>query len=155
MNIFYLDHDPYTAVTYLMDIHVRKMTLETCQLLMTTDVLHGYARPYRPTHINHPCRLSLEDTINYNWLCVYFGYICKEYSYRFGHRHSCEEYYVKYYSDQVLLCVPNFPQCMPMCFKRFNTVDAYRKYYRHKYQEFFSRNMANYTKRETPSWMYN
>ena len=155
MNIFYLDEDPVISCSYLMDIHVRKMTLETCQLLMTTDVLHGYRRPYRPTHVNHPCRLALEDITNYLWLCRYFEAICGEYRFRFNHDHACSQYMVTFYFNRglVSLCKPNFPQCFPDVFKRENVIDGYREYYRWKYKNFLERGIAHYTKRRIPWWL--
>lgn len=155
MNIFYLDNDPYVACTYLMDVHVRKMILETCQLLMTTDVLHGCDRPYKPTHINHPCRLALENVNNYSWLCRYFKCICNEFVYRFGHHHVCETYCDMYYHQPMHICNPTFPQCMPDVFKRSSVIAGYRAYYQNKYHLFSLRGIAGYTGRMVPYWLYN
>jgi hypothetical protein len=154
MNIFYIDKDPAIAAQGLMDVHIRKMTLETCQLLMTHDTLNGKIRPYRPTLKYHPCRVLLANEANYNWLCRYFQYICTEFKYRFDHSHACEYYYNKFYSMPIQLSSePNFPQCMPNEFKCPNTIDAYRAYYKSKYKDFMQRSIAKYTKRCKPLWL--
>ena len=154
MNIFYIDPDPTYAAQSLMDVHVRKMTLETCQLLMTHDVLNGLPRPYRPTHTNHPCRLSLYNINNYLWLVRYFYVICKEFKFRFDHDHACWDYYLEYYlrlnqnGDD-----PQFPQCMPIEFKRDTPLDGYRAYYKYKVDTFMQRGICKYTRRDTPYWL--
>lgn len=153
MNIVYLDENPHTACTYLMDVQVRKMILETCQLLMTTDILHGLMRPYKPTHMKHPCRLALEERNNYLGLCDYFRNICEEYRYRFGKSHKCKVYYEMHYRTDAYYTKPVFPQCMPDNCKRDNPVDGYREYYRTKYEEFTRSGIARYTGREKPAWM--
>ena len=97
------------------DKHVIKMILEYSQLLSTAHrVLDGQqtasvsksgrlarrwtlpdAREsmlYSATHINHPsavwCRLSKH---NYIWLQSLLVELCKEYTYRYGKVHKCEE----------------------------------------------------------------
>ena len=45
MNIFYLDENPWTCAQWMVDRHVVKMILETCQLLSTAHrVLDGTAK---------------------------------------------------------------------------------------------------------------
>ena len=153
MNIFYLDENPAKACRYLMDVHVRKMTLETCQLLMTTDILHGYSRPWKPTHMNHPCRVALEDNNNYIWLCHYFREICNEFYFRFGKQHRCVTFQFMLYTMTEDYSPPHFPQCMPEEFRRDNCVEAYREYYKSKYKEFSERGIAKYTNRGVPEWL--
>jgi len=115
MNIFYLSHDPIECAQYHVDSHCIKMILEYSQLLSTAHrVLDGqevtvksktgrnvkrYVLPderesilYSATHINHPsavwCRQS--DS-NYIWLSKLLQACCKEYTYRYGKVHKCEE----------------------------------------------------------------
>ena len=154
MNIFYIDKDPALAAQGLMDVHVRKMILESCQLLMTHDTLNGLTRPFLPTHTMHPCRLALRDINSYNWLCIYLGQLCAEFRYRFGHRHAWEDQYDLFYSQpRILTADPMFPQCMPDEFMCSDTVEAYRSYYRAKRFDFMLNNMAKYTNRSQPDWL--
>lgn len=142
------------AAQGLMDVHLRKMILESCQLLMTHDTLNGLYRPYLPTHTMHPCRISLRNINNYSWLCIYLGQLCNEFRHRFSHSHACEEFYNAFYSQSnVLLSDPIFPQCMPDEFKCDDTVEAYRAYYRAKYFDFMLNCMSQYTNREKPVWL--
>lgn len=39
MNIFYLDHDPHVAARWMVDKHIVKMPLESCQMLSTAHRL--------------------------------------------------------------------------------------------------------------------
>lgn len=48
MNIFYLDHDPHRAAHWLVDKHVVKMPLESCQMLSTAHrLLDGRVEEHR------------------------------------------------------------------------------------------------------------
>jgi hypothetical protein len=115
MNIFYLNPDPKICAQEHLSKHVIKMILESCQLLSTAHRVidgsqfidktannHNITRYrledererilYKATHMNHPsaiwCRMS--DS-NYNWLYQLTVELCKEYTYRYGKTHKCEE----------------------------------------------------------------
>ena len=115
MNIFYLDNDVAKCAEMHNDKHVVKMILEYAQLLSTAHrVLDGVLTVgvsklgrkqqryvlsdereqvlYSATHINHPsavwCRQS--DS-NYIWLAKLLMACCKEYTYRYGKVHKCEQ----------------------------------------------------------------
>lgn len=134
MNIFYLDKEPRTAASYLVDVHVRKMLVETCQILSTvqrsllgyreTLVLSGQLK-YRQTlrnpkldrlimestHENHPCvKWVMEAAENHNWLTNYVYCLDQEYLMRFG-RQSIDK---KTYDKLILrLCVTIPTACFP------------------------------------------
>lgn len=115
MNIFYLDKNPRVCAEYHLDKHVVKMILEYCQLLSTAhriidgEEMIGKTKTgrnvkrwklnddrenvlYSATHVNHPsavwCRQSLA---NYQFLHNLLVELCKEYTYRYGKTHKCEE----------------------------------------------------------------
>ena len=115
MNIFYLNPDPKICAEEHISKHVVKMIIEYCQLLSTAHrVIDGthftdktvngrnIARYrlederekilYKATHLNHPsamwCRMT--DS-NYKWLYQLTVELCKEYTYRYGKTHKCEE----------------------------------------------------------------
>ena len=113
MNIFILDEDPQIAAQSQCDIHVRKMILESAQMLCTTHrVLDGimskqpsksgktlqkhWTLPdkrentlYKACHVNHPCTLWVRKSIgNYEWLYDHFIYLSYEYTHRFNKIHA-------------------------------------------------------------------
>ena len=115
MNIFYLDNNPIKCAEMHVDKHCIKMILEYAQLLSTAHrVLDGVLTVglsesgrkqqryilsderqqvlYSATHIHHPsaiwCRANLE---NYLWLHSLLVACCKEYTYRYGKVHKCQE----------------------------------------------------------------
>ena len=116
MNIFYLHNDPKVCAEMHADKHVVKMILEYCQLLSTAHryldgvesvgksasgrqmrrwVLNDSMREktlYKATHINHPSGIWVRKSFqNYLWLHNLLVELCKEYTYRYGKIHKCQE----------------------------------------------------------------
>lgn len=113
MNIFRVDGRPDFAAYALGDVHVRKMLLESCQLLSTAHrVLDGevieafskngrkikrYRLPdardytiYQASHTNHPCAVWTRESVeNYNWLVAHAFALAEEYEMRFSKKHKC------------------------------------------------------------------
>lgn len=111
MNVFFLDRDPKLAAAYHCDVHVRKMILESAQLLSTAHrVLDGEEcvriSPtgrklkywelldfreellYKPTHYNHPCAIwARESEANYYWLESLLRNLYNEYTTRYKRVH--------------------------------------------------------------------
>ena len=56
MQIFVLDYDPKKAASYLSDIHLNKMCLETAQILSSImvvnhiDLVEGMPKPFNVRH---------------------------------------------------------------------------------------------------------
>lgn len=94
MNIFFLDSDPEICAQYHLDVHVRKMIIESAQLLCSAHHLSGTDPdiiPYKLTHPNHPsAKWVRESTQNYNWLCDLAIALTREYTYRTGKVHKSE-----------------------------------------------------------------
>lgn len=85
MNIFATSPDPVICAAVLDDKRVVKMILESAQLLST--VLGG---PYRPTHLNHPCTIWVQESPAHQvWLYHHFIALLDEYTRRFQKIHSC------------------------------------------------------------------
>jgi hypothetical protein len=118
MNIFYVNSDSILAAQSLVDSHVVKMILESCQLLSTAHRLldgkmsvvsvvspkTGKVRKkkvwvlpdaresilYQATHINHPSAIwCRESKDNYLWLYNHTVELTREYTFRYGKRHKC------------------------------------------------------------------
>ena len=98
MNIFVINSNPFESAKQLCDAHVIKMILESCQLLSDQDRLHGLTdERYKITHVNHPCRKCLDNHSNYIWLSYHLYGLLKEYTYRYGKIHKCQNLYEKYW----------------------------------------------------------
>jgi hypothetical protein len=153
MNIFVLDNDIELCAQYHVDKHVVKMILETTQLLNNAFVKHNpMSSPiYRPTHVNHPCSIWASKTkSNFIWLNNLGLSLCKEYSYRYGKIHKCQEILERFAKKDFLLPdgeLTEFAKCMPDEFKSDNVVFSYRKYYMGAKQSF-----ASWKNRPIPEW---
>lgn len=174
MNIFFLDLDPMKAAQYHCDSHVRKMILESAQLLSTAHrVLNGIQyiiKPkkrsrtfwilddpdlnislYKASHVNHPCAVWVRSTFgNYTWLYKLFCYLCEEYSFRWNKQHKTS------FLREKLLTPPTnilFGKRMepylaiPEDCKLDSPVQSYRRYYNQ-----YKQHLAKWTKRERPFW---
>jgi hypothetical protein len=133
MNIFYLDEDPILAARQLCDEHVRKMQIESAQMLCTAHWESGSTAPYRRAHTNHPStKWTRESILHYRWLVVHAIEICNVFTYMYNKRHKTHDVL-----DWLKINEPNIPnigfreppQCMPEEYKRHNTVEAYKLFY--------------------------
>lgn len=176
MNIFAVDNDAVISAQSLVDRHVVKMILESCQLLSTAHrLLDGeqyidktktgrnvkrWRLPderetvlYSATHINHPSAVWCRTTIyNYNWLYQHFVALMNEYTYRYGKVHKCESMsqWLVYPPKNIKIAelTPVTP-AMPDEYKVPNDhVESYRNYYRTAKER-----MHKWTKREKPEWI--
>lgn len=133
MNIFVLDRDIDTCVSYHCDKHVVKMVLETAQILCS-PFKPGHA-PYKRTHYNHPCsqwaRASLS---NYKWLCNFGSALADEYTRRYDKKHK-SRLVIRWCLEHINeLSLPDtemteFAQAMPVQYRTKDAVEAYRNYY--------------------------
>lgn len=152
MNIFVLDADTEKCAQYHADQHVVKMTLESTQILCTVLSLLGFAAPYRPTHVRHPCvRWAGESLSNWRWLLNLTFHLNAEYRYRFERQRD-------HRSAVVARALPlppisdigltEFAQAMPEVYRvPGDPVLAYRKFYIAEKSRF-----ATWTKRAPPPW---
>jgi len=100
MNIFATNKGAWKSAQALDNKRVIKMCLESAQLLSTAmHVMGAPGAPYQATHINHPCSVwTRASAANYLWLINHFTALCKEYTYRYGKVHKCEQYLDVFYS---------------------------------------------------------
>ena len=138
MNIFYLDNDVDIAAQYHTDKHVVKMILEYAQLLCTShrivdniesDVL------YKSTHKNHPSAKFVRMTSgNYYYVYQLFLALCREYTYRYGKVHKTDSRLRHALKDAPIHItigdMTRVPQAMPDKYKCYDSIIAYRNYYR-------------------------
>lgn len=184
MNIFALDLDATKAAKYHVNKHVIKMILEHCQLLSTAHrVLDGtyyvsktksgrnikrWDLPleindfvYLATHINHPSAIWARETyLHYQWLVNLTKALCKEYTYRYGKVHKCEEIGLVDWFDK------NYPKNIDMsmtfrlpdvampdyCKIKGDVVSSYRKYYNEEKRKMFNWE-GKVNSRPVPDWI--
>ena len=94
MNIFWLHDNPYVNARYHCDKHIKKMVLETAQMLCSVHhvVTENDNIPYKLAHKNHPCSIWVRECAeNYLWLCELGIELCKEYTKRYNKVHKCQE----------------------------------------------------------------
>lgn len=177
MNIFFLDHDPYTSAGMLCDKHIRKMGLEAVQMLSTAHhVLDGKETKtttkngrrlttfvnknlkdviYKASYINHPSTKWVRSgSGNYIWLLKHASTIFFIYNYRFGKSHKSDEL-LKFLTTlpcnmpRTLITDP--PLCMPDIYKRYTTVESYREYYFH--DKIIDKNLGVWTDTNIPQFV--
>jgi len=153
MNIFLLDWDVPTCAKYHCDKHVVKMILESTQMLSSVHTKYESDQaPYKPVHQKHPCTLWAGETVdNYNHLLYLAKELCKEYTYRYGKVHKCQNVIAKIGKPPVKLTKRGNTapaQAMPDQYKNTDPIQAYRDYYLHEKQRF-----AVWKNRPIPSFM--
>lgn len=176
MNIFVLDENPTKAAQMHADVHVRKMIVESAQMLSTahrfldgeqiikldkagrrrktwifSDIREGLF--YKSTHVNHPCSVWARESIhNYLWLFELYSALCDEYEFRFNKTHKSKGLIkaLKIVPDNIPLCKRTpFAQAFDDEYKL--TSDAiinYRNYYIKAKSDLLS-----YTIRDKPAWI--
>lgn len=158
MNVFVLDANPKLAAQFHHDIHVRKMIVETGQLLCTAMNLLGGNGVYKTTHQNHPSSIFTRNSKeNFEWVLELGVALCEEFEYRFEKIHKTKSVILDCKYNYLSLSFPNinltpFAQAMPEEFKNNNPVVAYRNYYQTKKFMKNGKIMDIYTKRERPYW---
>lgn len=103
MNIFVLDSSPRLSAQLMHDVHVRKMIIESAQMLANAFSEERLARSDVPrtqkgtirkhSYLHHPCsQWVLRSDRNFSWLLEHAIELCREYRRRFGKRHYTSEF---------------------------------------------------------------
>ena len=161
MQLFILDYDPELVPGMLCDAHLRKMCLETAQILSSVLLAKGKQRqkdmpkPYNP---KHPVIRALDTDQKINWAAAFNSALHAEYLRRFGKTHA---YAVLCRGYENLLCLPGIridPEgwSFARAFKGItitepDIVAAYRTYYRYK-KRLLLPNWV-YTRTGEPDWL--
>ncbi len=161
MNIFATHHNPTVCARHHCDVHLRKLIVETAQLLSTTHVVvTGQQVAYRKTHEHHPCAVWLRQSrYNYAWTVRLFDALLDEYTFRFNKIHATTAH------AEALRVIPDLPnvgmtafaQAMPEEFRSNKPHLAYRWYLRAKlasWQERPKPMRTCFTRREVPEFLY-
>lgn len=167
MNIFVTDTCPTISAINLPDILVRKMIVETAQLLSGAHiVLDDNKVAYKLTHKNHPsAKWVRASDSNYRWAFKHLEALCREYQHRFGKVHKTElvalselESIPKNISKSPL---GGFAMAMPDNFKLLGIHDetrAYKAYLLAKFENWQTRTdkkciVPTWTNRDKPDWV--
>lgn len=159
MNVFILDYDPKQASVYHIDAHVRKMIVESGQMLSTAVRLNnpGDHPIYQIAYPKHPCTIQCStNRNNYVWVLELMTYLLEEFKYRFSKEHKSN--YLIPYLNQMASTIPEkpleFAQAMPDEYRAIDPVEAYRSYYRAcKMADKNGKPMGFWTKRNIPEWL--
>lgn len=94
MNVFATNACPVKSAQQLDNILVRKMIVESCQLLSVAHyAIDGTLVAMKPTHQNHPsAKWTRQSKGNYLWLFEHFKALCSEYTHRTGKVHKSSEH---------------------------------------------------------------
>jgi hypothetical protein len=163
MNIFFLDQDPIIAAQSLHDVHLRKMILESAQLLCSAHHLLNSSldrsKLYKLTHKNHPMSIWVRTSYgNYEWLIEYSNELINEFQFRFDKSHKTSSV-IKYLSTD---CGQMFsskeytdpPFCMPEKYIGTDLIESYRDYYSgEKMKDKNGKDISKYTRRTPPEFL--
>lgn len=140
MNIFVLDRNPERAAAMLCDCHVRKMCLETAQILSGVTIRRGLqlleGMP-KPQNTNHPVIVAADNNESLIWLLIYNDYLLAEYEHRFGKTHKyCRLRYADILDPRLAIrkrladmCDNLYKCCGDLDVADIDIVSAYCKYY--------------------------
>lgn len=158
MQLFILDRNPHRAVKMLADVHIRKMCLETAQILSSLLVRNGILPDDdmpKVYNINHPVIKALDTPSKVNYAVLYNIALQYEFLYRFGKKHKYFElgnrYFKKLFTPCAEYCDFSFCRDFKNCqIKTPDIIDAYREYY--LFKKSIIRNW-HYTKRHEPDFL--
>lgn len=178
MNLFILDESPVLAAQQQADIHVRKMILETAQMLSTAHRLldgtltlsadkkrkHWIMEDttkeqslYKTTHANHPCSKWVRESLaNYLWAYEHFCGLADEFIARTGKSHATDTK-LRFILDEAPRKIPDIGltpfvlamQAHPECIFPGEPVRSYRALYAVKQKTI----QMIWTNSAPPSWL--
>ena len=155
MNIFATDPCPVASAQALDDSRVRKMTVETAQIICTVLHMRNEPAPYKPTHRNHPLTLwAAERPGNLYWLWRHGMALGAECEYRFDKGHKSFDVIQRLPVDLNMNCSPNVNcasnKAFDLDFKHLPVHEAYRTYLNARWP--LDKRRPLWTKRGPPSW---
>lgn len=165
MNIFVTDKNASIAATCLDDVRLRKMIIESAQILCTVvsqlpTYMYDYEKSplYKPTHKNHPSvKWAIESNENWSWLFSYWRFLHDEYVFRFNKHHLT---FTKLFDELLRIRFGvYFAIKDPIGFIYVGTeqsgdvFEKYRNLLNEKWKSDIEKNRSpKWTKREKPEW---
>jgi hypothetical protein len=150
MNIFATSHSPAICAQELDDKRLVKMTLETTQILSTAMHLNGLIGPYKTTHKGHPVvKWTAENDSNFKWTVSLLKEMCKEYTFRYGKTHKCQQYISLFNSVSLRSSdITDFANCSSI--KDKDIFSCYRECLINKWEN--DKRPPRWTNRNKPVW---
>lgn len=155
MNIFILDDELETNVSYHVNNHVNKIILEVAQMMSFTlrlqDIDFGYK--LSRSHVNHPCSKWIRESLyNWFWSKEYAFCLNEELKFRGKHTRDHKSYLlIKDMPTPKLSDIGPTPHAICVaddCIVNDNVVESYRLYYNiHK------RHLHKWKNRNKPYWI--
>lgn len=179
MNLFVLHDCPHMSAMMLSDQHVRKMILETVQILDggTRPIMHDLYPGQGPFEIvkipwsqrDNPCIHTARYKVVFDYAADHLAGLLMEYRYRWGKHHSYVDLLGKietrrHFCEGGLSSYGGFGAFMPATYcpgpRRFlsleEVIPAYRAYYLREKLTFGPKKIpAKWTRRELPLWIQN
>ena len=167
MNCFILDTNPWKCATYIDDVRLPKMIVESAQMMASglrkaglTDedfieygILTKANRPYKGAYKHHPVTIWIGlNHSNYSWHRDMAISMLNEYTKRFGKIHACEvpiRNMAELWNEIPYGEMTPFAQAMPDEYKDEDAVKAYRAYYQSKVH---SKGGVRYVRTSYPDW---
>jgi hypothetical protein len=155
VNIFILDLDQKKCAEYHNNRHCVKMIIEATQLCNTALILNNknYDPLWKIAYPKHPCAIwTAKSKSNFEWLNTLGLELCREYTYRYGKKHKCEEMLLFFQSSDYKNAIPDigetsFALAMPEKYRSDDAVSSYRLYYKNEKQH-----LAQWKNRPIPDW---
>lgn len=146
MQIFLLDEEPVTNVSYYVDKHVVKTPSEVLQILINAcarmrikyppiKLLNGIQMMPSTNVQNNPfCKWASKKPANFNYLLKIGLNLCVEYELRFHHAHFHTENFILMPAFATSNGIPElerYPWMIPFVFqdKEAGLIQSYRNYY--------------------------
>lgn len=160
MQLFVLDYDPERSAAALCDKHLRKMCLETAQILSAVICRQGKisdpALP-KPYNLRHPVICAIDNPVTINYAVLYNLALHREYFFRFSKNHIYAALSGIYYHTLFENNASSEHSQLTFCrsfsgieIAENDLVEAYRIYYRFK--KTLIRDW-HYTRSWEPEWL--
>lgn len=161
MNIFVTSPDPTACAQALADPHVRKMLMESAQMLSTAILHHrpdlsGVNGLCKPTHRHHPIVLwagSSRDAAY--WLFAHAAALAAEYQHRRGKTHATAARLPTIAAHLDVIPdgpMPPFHADVPADLRALPVFDAYRALLPRKYAAWTAARAAGNKRKPAPIW---
>lgn len=161
--MFILNECPVVSATLNCDTHCNKIILEVAQMLCTTYRLQDIEAPYKMCHVNHPVTKWIRQSRdNFNWACEHALALYDEKVYRTEKGHKSidviswaiqKQNQLSFEQDNLTpfaIAISQDSLCRGQSdFNESDPVKCYQLYYKFDKSE-----IAKWTKRDIPSFMY-
>lgn len=155
-----IEHAQMLASAYYSTIGISRKKEIPDRQIEVDSLFRGWPRkhedgsdwPYGITHVNHPCTIWTRESIeNFQWLWECNNHLCDVFETRWKRKHS-----IKAIMEWMERNPPNLPssgqtpfaQAFPDCYKEFDVIEGYRRYYAMKTS--YMKIQWKYS--ETPYW---